>query len=117
MATHLVPTKLPKSFWKNLNHQRQAFDSLALERKITNPSGWYNLHTKTLLSYYGILTILNGYYKGSLYRALTSVYPDQKFDFWKFVRVPKHCWQDISSQKQFMDHVEKILNMNSKENW
>lgn len=64
----------PKNHWKDRNNQRVFLDKVAKALKITNPSDWGKITTTQIIESGGG-TLLNDYYKGSLFNTLQSVYP------------------------------------------
>ena len=49
------------------------------------------------------------YYDGSLYQLLVAQYPTYDWLPWKFERVPRGYWSDISNQRKYMEWVSKEL--------
>lgn len=54
-------------------------------------------------------------HSASMYKVLSSVYPEYEWIPWKFHRIASNEWQN--SGREFMDLVAKELNINNKQDW
>lgn len=108
-----LPT--PKSFWKNLKNQRDYIDWLGKDLGISNMDDWYNTDTQKIHNRYGE-TILQSY-GGSLYHALSAVYPDYKWLPWRFSKVPRGFWNSLDNQKWYADWLGKLLGYTCMNDW
>jgi hypothetical protein len=57
------------------------------------------------------------YYDGSLYNCLQDLYPNHKWDFWRFTNVPNKMWTAAENRREFLDWVAKELKLDSMEKW
>lgn len=48
---------------------------------------------------------------------LQKVFPDHKWQVWKFEITPKGYWNDENNQKQFMEWLGKEMGINEKGDW
>src|SRR5690606_28144618 len=90
--------RLPNRFWHDQSNHRQYFDWLAERLEICDIKDWYGITWKDVAKQNGA-SVLN-VYKGSLVRALTSVYPNSEWEVWTFER------DDLKSQ------IENKINCN-----
>jgi hypothetical protein len=49
-----------------------------------------------------------GYYSGSPYRALQDVYPEYKWEAFRFKSLPKLSWKDDSVVLDFVKAIEAV---------
>lgn len=114
--------KVPRGFWENLDHQREFMDFVAQELGIKTPwnsmlwEKWYDVSGKDLQSFGGA-RLINGLFKMSVGNLVAHAYPEHHWIKWKFSRIGKHSWNDISLQKEYLDWVFTMENMKSLEDW
>ena len=77
---------------------------------------WYNVSVEDIKDHGGVL-LLKKLYKGSLYYALSSVFPDHSWLAWKFSRVPFGFWDSLIHQKAFFDWLGKEFEFSTLSNW
>ena len=56
-------------------------------------------------------------YKGSIINLLSAVYPEYDWLPWKFGKTPQAFWEDVNSQKKFMEWAGKELQIKEKNDW
>ncbi len=61
--------------------------------------------------------MLTSYYRSSLSAALTSVYPEHKFNGWQFQNVSKGYWQNVDNQREYMGWLGAQLKVEKMEDW
>lgn len=54
---------------------------------------------------------------GSLKKALMALYPDHKWEQWKFVRISKNYWKDIRAVRNCLESLGKTLNVTELSDW
>ncbi len=64
--------RVPVFYWHSLVHQRQLFDWLSLQLKITRIEDWYSINTEEALRYESVSSLVHHYYGNSLILALQS---------------------------------------------
>jgi hypothetical protein len=52
--------------------------------------------------------VIFGYYSGSPYRALLDVYPEFKWEAFRFKALPKLCWKDECVLFAFVKTIEEV---------
>lgn len=89
------------SIWDDLSKQRELFDRLGIQLGVATMEDWYQVKPSDLTS--KARTILEECYDGILYRALSSIYPNFQWKFWKFSFVPRSLWSDPKLQRYLFD--------------
>jgi hypothetical protein len=54
---------------------------------------------------------------GSRYKMLASVYPEHNWLPWKFYPVDKSLWEDLGTQRKFLERAGKELNVENRNDW
>lgn len=85
------------------------------ELKIINKNDWYKISKEDLFRFEGASKILR-LYSNSMFRLLTTVFPQYGWLPWKFPK-SKLFWQDPNNWKHFLDHISKNLNVNKMSGW
>jgi len=111
-----TPVPQAVGYWKKLENRRNFFDSLAEQLNVRTPEDWYKISLKDAKKH-GAASLLQKYYDNSLIKALCAIYPEHKWDLWKFPVVPKNHWNMKSNQKQLFEYIKKELNVKSYEDW
>ena len=91
--------------WKDINSQKQFFDSFAKENGIVQAEDWYQVKISDVEKKGGSW-ILNKYYGGSLVKALATIYPNQIWQRWRFSRVPDGFWNQLENQKNYVNWIK-----------
>jgi hypothetical protein len=96
----------PKHYWDDIKNQRIFFDSVAKKLGIEKMEDWYTVKNRDVrdLKVDGVLSR----YRGSLIRALKSIYPEYEWKEWRFFRTTHHFWKDESNALSFMKDLEKV---------
>jgi hypothetical protein len=106
---------IPLEFGVQLKEDRKYFDWLATKLGLKSHNDWYRV-TYEVVSKKGGLGILSRY-GHSLYKALSSVYPEKEFHPWLFVNVPRNFWKDKNHQRECLDWVGKQLGITHLDEW
>lgn len=85
-------------YWKNLRRQRIYFDDIAKALKINHWEDWYRFSKRDVMKHEGGISILS-IHGHSLYKALSSIYPEYKWNITKFRAVPSGFWTYQQNQK------------------
>jgi hypothetical protein len=107
--------QVPIKFWKDMKNQRAYMDTMAKELNIKQPSDWYTVPRDMLIERDG--GGLLHHYQSSLPKALAAIYPEFKWETWKFNQVTKHYWDDKENLRTYFEWLAKKLNINSLEEW
>ena len=80
-----------------------------------NMDAWYSVTVPALLKRggRGVLT----FYKDSIYDMLSKIYPNYKWEPWRFKRAPRKLFSDPNEIKAALNFVEKQLMFSSLEDW
>jgi hypothetical protein len=93
--------KVPHSYWTHMQHQRLFFDWLAEQLDIRELDDWYQ-YSAVFIKEHVASNILNQYYKGSLQRALSTIYPEHSWQPWRYLQTPQGA--PNHSLVSFMSH-------------
>jgi len=55
------------------------------------------------------LRVVTTHYDDSLPKALEDLYPEHKFEQWRFAQAPKNTWSNPANLRSFLDYVGKKL--------
>ena len=78
---------VPMGFWENKKNKLEYLFWLENKIGIKKPDGWYTVGLNDFYDNYG-RTLVITYFDGSIYSVADYLYPDFKFDPWKFKRTP-----------------------------
>ena len=79
--------------WKEISSQKNLFESTAKQVGIADLEDWYKFSVKKLFSVdRSFHSLLKNQYRGSLFLALSSIYPEHKWIPWRFKSVPRNFW-------------------------
>src|SRR6185437_13291629 len=103
---------VPKYRWSSsIINQRYYFDCLAKELKFSRPEDWYQVKVSGLSRILSIKTldIINEHngsgilhmYKLSLANALQTIFPEYKWQVWRFHQAPKGFWDKDENIKEY----------------
>jgi len=102
----------PKNFWKNRANQRRYMEELAI-RKLNFPFSdfpkWYDVTASDLKLNSG--NSLLKLYKNSLYLILKELFPEFKFEPWRFSVTPRSILKDKAVFSDVVGFVERRLKM------
>jgi hypothetical protein len=101
--------------WKNQKNVRNFFDSLGLSLNIKDPEDWYQISPSSIIKEGG--SNMLRYFKGDYVKALNCAFPECKWMFWKFRRVPRNYWDIEENQLQFFQYLQHQLDITSPEQW
>ena len=65
----------------------------------------------------GIRTILAHYYGNSVANMLLNIYPEHKWELWRFNKVPQKWWKSLENQREYLDHVSRELGFKDLNSW
>lgn len=77
---------------------------------------WYNL-TKEDIDKFGGRGLLNEYFNSSPSQALQEIYPEHKWELWRFGHTPKGCWKKYDNQRQFFMWLGIQLGYKQLDDW
>jgi hypothetical protein len=106
----------PQRYWSSMKNQREFFDQLGTQLGITKFEDWYQVrfqHLKELR----VLSIIQHYYKGSIVRALQTVYPEYPWLPWAFATCPRHFWTKSENVQKYLEWLSTQVNLESKDDW
>ena len=106
----------PKGYWNDLKNQREFFDWMELQLGIQRKEDWYEVKTSDLKSDSGIGTVLQ-LYKGSLPKALETIYSDYNWTHWRFKTISKSYFDDLNNQKTYLHWIRTELKIEQPEDW
>jgi len=108
-------SKTPNGFWLKVENQKVYMKWLSgvLKREEGNPEAWYSITREEFLRNHG--DYLLSQYKYSVYRLLSSLYPNANFLSWKFTKTPNGFWDDRTNQRTYLKWLSGFLRKEGKE--
>jgi hypothetical protein len=102
--------KTPKSYWKDVGNHKKFVKYLGEQLKVREGhlEDWYKLSTKAVVDNGGG-GLLSYHYDNSVFKLLSSTFPDYSWNPWKFGQVSKDYWISVENQKAFLDDVGSTL--------
>ena len=116
--------RIPKNYWLNIENQRKYFNWLSNKLNIKSNEDWYNVKLSDIENNGGS-SLLKNYYENSLFKSLKSIYPNIKFDQWKFkylniyAEEEENLKQNLSQQqwKSIVDSLSLKLKIKDLDDW
>ena len=105
---------LPRGIWRDVQLQKEFFDSLAKEMKFEKLSDWYTI-TVDDVRRYGGGSIIHLHF--NLSNTLSFLYPQHHWIPWKFHQVSKGFWDSTQNQAQLIKWLEHQLDLKNPEDW
>src|SRR5205823_849979 len=106
-----------KGVWRTIENQRSFFDSLATQFQIAKQGQWYQKLNEDVNNNGGMGLLVN-YYRGSLQKAMETVYHEYNWITWDFATVQKGFWDSLLNQRFYFDHyLTNQLQVTRKEHW
>ena len=62
-------------------------------------------------------TVLRNYYQGSLYKTLSTLYPEFTFEIWNFKALPHNSWKDNTNLTSYIEQLKHHLQIDAFEDW
>jgi len=106
----------PNNFWKDANNQKMYADWFGKENGYATYDDWYGAALQSIIKNHGAGLVV-GYYDGSLYKFLKSVYPTHDWQPWKFNRTSNCAWTDLENRKKALIELEKKLGITTPTEW
>lgn len=111
-------TKLPQGYWKDIENRKNFMNYLSTQLKIKDYTEWYNVTFHEISQYGG--EGLTDQYK-SIAELFMSIYPDYKWDVYKFNKLPnghiKLIQNSPSHQQEFIEYLIKQFNIKQTSDW
>jgi len=107
--------RIPARHWHSVANQRHFLEWMATQLNITDINGWYKVSASEVKKRggSGLLT----HYGGSISKALKTVYPEYKWQFWKFSTVPVGEWEELANQRAYFDWYAKEYGIQKPMDW
>jgi len=105
----------PRGFWASEENRRTFFDWVAKDRGFDNLDDWYSITYREVRSYGHEL--IQSYYSGSLYRALSEIYSEHDWKFWMFRQTSRGLWDDQERVLEYLRWLGNELGFQTYEDW
>jgi hypothetical protein len=102
-------------YLQNQSKHRNYLEWVGDELEVKKPEDWYHIDRNALFSICG--DFLKIYYGSSLISALVANFPEVQWMPWRFEKVNKKYWEDISNQTAYLHWVENELCIKKPEDW
>lgn len=109
-----------RGYWQDISNQREFLDCVGKEEfSVSRLEEWYSVSLKEKMIPAGVRSMLTLYYGNSLPLALVSVYPEHKWEPWRFKVLPRWFWRDqgLPFQKLYMKYLEAALGISALDSW
>jgi len=100
-----------RGHWKNASDRKRFFISIAEHFDLKTMDDWYNVKG------HNIDQRFLQHFSGSLIRALETMFPLYSWKIWKFLKVPKGYWNDVSNQRKLLDAFAMDSKFQSMNDW
>ena len=107
---------LPHNYFRNIEKQRHFFETLEKKLNIKSKEEWYSISPRSIKKFKGAVPVLK-IYNGSLWKALSSVFPTFNWKITNRKKLPKQYWGSIEDQRKIFDEIYKSRDMISLEDW
>mmetsp|Transcript_3386 Transcript_3386/g.4649 ORF Transcript_3386/g.4649 Transcript_3386/m.4649 type:complete len:383 (+) Transcript_3386:107-1255(+) len=105
-----------EGFWKSQQYQRSFLDHLGQKLGITKPEDWYKSLNTQILKKNGGSGLL-AQYGGSVFKTISSVYPEHKWLPWKLGYVPMNYWSSKENRRLYFDWLGAHLGVKHLDDW
>jgi hypothetical protein len=111
--------RAPENWFDAPEQRRRFFDFVPRHLQYT-PEGdlshWYRIPVEEVVKLGGG-RMLRRLFGMSLAAALTDVYPDHKWDSWRFNKAPDNHLQDLAQQRTLLDEIGRRLGITDMQQW
>jgi hypothetical protein len=104
--------QVTKEYWTDTKHQRHFFEWLAAQFGVKQPEDWFFIKPSEIRKKGGDLLL--ALYKGSMFKALSSAFPEHT-NVVHGIKVS--FWENVQNQRKHMDSVASQLNITHPEAW
>jgi hypothetical protein len=112
---HKRSSSTPHHYWESEANQRSALERIGEELGVKKLEDWYNISSKQVSKKKA--RFIKTYYNGSLFKALTKLYPEYEWDPLQFAKLPQYYWNDIANQRNALDRIGKELGVQKMDDW
>src|SRR5689334_15124794 len=102
--------RIPKT-----NLHRELFDSVAVKLELQTVDHWYSLNVQKFNEAAGNFILAT--YKGSLTKALQTIYPQFDWQPWKFSSVSRKYWVKEANRRKYFDWLGEHLGVRHWTDW
>jgi hypothetical protein len=108
---------LPFEFWSKTCNQIEFIDSILLKFDISDIDYWYEVITTETVRQFNGTSLLSELYRGSIWKMVTTLFPNYNWQFWRFEHAPNGFWTDNQNQRNYFDWLAEIWDINSIDQW
>lgn len=102
-------------FWREKENQLDYLQWFSDQRNMKRKEDWYNITTRDLLVNGGDGILVQ--YNNSISSMLTEVFPDHKWQIWRFQQVPKGFYDNLDNKRDYFDWLEDELEIKELSDW
>jgi len=107
--------KVTSHFWRSVHNQRRFFDRLANKFHLESYEDWYKVKLSDLITCGARLILRN--YGTSLSKTLQAIYPECRWQMWKFSKAPVNFWRDDKNIHEYMKWFGAELQLIEMGDW
>lgn len=125
---HFLRMKQPKNHWRDIKNQRIFFDNVSSQ--LESFDEWYLIvdstqikgstdknRYKRSIKKFNFKGIVKKYYKGSIFTALKTIYPNYPWDISCTKQKPRQYWNIMENKRKFMEEFHKAHHFTDFEDW
>lgn len=107
--------KVPNGFWQDATNRKDFVEWLGKELKFERMEDWYSVTLEQIRRFGG--RSLSERYGNSPAEILGAVFPDHRWQPWRFSCAPKGFWDSVDNARDFMEWMSKELNLADLGDW
>jgi len=104
------------SLWSDLRYQRKFLEEIGFRLRLKDPNDWYKLEAHDIINT-GSECLFHQFYRGSFREALISIFPEHDWQLWRFSTAPRHYWNNLQNQRNFLEWIEKEFKIKNLDDW
>jgi hypothetical protein len=104
--------------WNDDRHHRILFDQFARKLQINDEEDWYHV-SQSNMTKFGLTSIVNDYYDGSIGKALNCIYPEISWDIWRFEgsKDESSVYFEEIQYRRYLDWIAEDLELDLVSDW
>eukprot|EP01114_Cavostelium_apophysatum_P017176 TRINITY_DN5039_c0_g1_i2.p1 TRINITY_DN5039_c0_g1~~TRINITY_DN5039_c0_g1_i2.p1 ORF type:complete len:696 (+),score=154.40 TRINITY_DN5039_c0_g1_i2:15-2102(+) len=107
--------RIPLNYWNDKENQRSFFADLGKKLNFQRWEDWYQISKQEIVEFGG--ASLLSHYGRSLIAAVTGAMDEYPWDLDRFPIKEEGYWKVKANQRQFMDRMSKVFNIQHHEDW
>ena len=105
----------PIQFWNDPKNVKRYLRWFEKQVGIKRYSDWYKISYQDFVDHHGVGLVEQ--YNGSVFRMLTSVFPEKNWKPWLHHQTPHECWHKKANRIEYLKWLGKKLGFKKREDW